>query len=57
VALAIRSILELGPADRLALRARCRAAAATRWNWEREAARLTAIYDRIAARDGGAVAT
>jgi glycosyltransferase involved in cell wall biosynthesis len=44
IALAIRSILELSPDDRAALRRRCRHAAETRWNWEVEAARLTALY-------------
>jgi glycosyltransferase involved in cell wall biosynthesis len=52
IALAIRSIVELGPAQRAALRDRCRAAAERRWNWERETVGLVATYERIA-RDRG----
>jgi len=44
VATAIHSILSMSPADRAALRARCIRAAATRWNWEAQAARLTELY-------------
>lgn len=49
VALAIRSILEMEPPGRLALRSRCFAAAKQRWNWESEVQGLTATYERIAA--------
>lgn len=48
VAAAIRSILDLGPAERDALRARCLRAAHERWNWETESARLVALYDSLA---------
>jgi glycosyltransferase involved in cell wall biosynthesis len=49
VAAAIRSILELKPPERLALRNRCLAAARDRWNWETEAQGLIETYQRIAA--------
>jgi glycosyltransferase involved in cell wall biosynthesis len=49
VALAIRSILELKPAERLALKNRCLAAARDRWNWETEVQGLIETYQRIAA--------
>jgi glycosyltransferase involved in cell wall biosynthesis len=49
VALAIRSILELKPAERLALRNRCLVAARDRWNWEAEVQGLVETYHRIAA--------
>jgi glycosyltransferase involved in cell wall biosynthesis len=49
VALAIRSILELMPAERVALRNRCLAAARDRWNWETEVQGLIETYERIAA--------
>ena len=48
VAAAIRSILDLGPAELEALRARCLRAAHERWNWETESARLLALYDSLA---------
>ena len=44
VATAIHSILSMSPSDRTALRARCIRAAAARWNWEVQAARLTDLY-------------
>ena len=44
VATAIHSILSMSPGDRAALRARCIRAAAARWNWEAQAARLTELY-------------
>ncbi len=47
VAVAIRSILELPPADRSALRKRCSRAARIRWNWAREAETLVALYGRL----------
>lgn len=48
VASAIRSILELDPAARDDLRARCLRAAHERWNWETESARLAALYEELA---------
>lgn len=48
VAAAIRSILDLDPAEREALRARCLRAAHERWNWETESARLVALYESLA---------
>ncbi|MDO8483806.1 MAG: glycosyltransferase [Candidatus Limnocylindrales bacterium] len=61
IAAAIRSILDLGPEEREALRARCLRAAHERWNWETESARLVALYDSLAlelagSRTGEAVA-
>ena len=47
VAVAIRSILELDAGSAAELRARCRAAARDRWNWEVESARLVAFYDEL----------
>ncbi|HWP63982.1 MAG TPA: glycosyltransferase [Candidatus Binatia bacterium] len=47
IAAAIRSILELPPEERAALRARCRRAALERWNWETEGAKLVALYERL----------
>jgi glycosyltransferase involved in cell wall biosynthesis len=47
IARAIRSILDLPPADRVALRTRCRQAALERWNWEIEGAKLVALYERL----------
>lgn len=44
VASAIHSILSMSPSDRAELRARCIRAAAVRWNWEAQAARLTELY-------------
>ncbi len=52
IARAIRSILELPPEARAALRARCRQAALERWNWETESAKLVACYERLAREDG-----
>jgi glycosyltransferase involved in cell wall biosynthesis len=48
VAAAIRSILDLGPVARDALRARCLRAAHDRWNWETESAHLVALYASLA---------
>ncbi len=53
VAAAIRSILDLPPEDREALRARCLRAAHERWNWETESSRLVALYDSLAAEFAG----
>jgi len=44
IADAVRSILDLTPSERAALRQRCRAAAANRWNWETEAVSLVDLY-------------
>ncbi|MBI2763958.1 MAG: glycosyltransferase [Chloroflexi bacterium] len=44
LAAAIRSIVTASPADRAALRDRCRQAASERWNWETESARLVRLY-------------
>jgi glycosyltransferase involved in cell wall biosynthesis len=49
IATAIRSILDLPPAERTALRARILQAAHERWNWETESARLVALYEELAA--------
>lgn len=49
IAGAIRSILELPPDERAALRARCLAAAHERWNWETEVVRLLDLYRETAA--------
>jgi glycosyltransferase involved in cell wall biosynthesis len=48
IAAAIRSILDLDPQAREALRARCLRAAHDRWNWETESVRLVALYDSLA---------
>ena len=49
IATAIRSILDLPPAERAALRSRILRAAHERWNWETESARLVALYEELAA--------
>jgi glycosyltransferase involved in cell wall biosynthesis len=49
IAAAIVSLLELSPAERAAMRARCLAAARERWNWEAESAKLVSLYDELAA--------
>ncbi|MCU0309252.1 MAG: glycosyltransferase [Chloroflexi bacterium] len=51
IAAAIRSILDLGPAERADLRARILRAAHARWNWETEGARLVRLYEEIAVAD------
>ncbi len=53
IAAAIRSILDLGPDEREALRARCLRAAHERWNWETESAGLVALYDSLALERAG----
>ena len=55
VAAAIRSILDLGPDAREALRARCLRAAHERWNWETESSHLVELYE-VLAREPVAVA-
>lgn len=52
IARAVRTILDLPPEDRAALRARCIAAAHERWNWETESSRLVAVYAELAAQAG-----
>ena len=47
---AIRAILDLAPADREALRARCSKASREDWNWERESTRLIELYRDLAPR-------
>ena len=49
IAAAIRSILDLDPAARADLRARCLRAAHDRWNWETESAKLVELYASLAA--------
>ncbi len=53
IAAAIRAILSLPPADRIAMRQRCHEAAETRWNWETESARLLDLYAQLAADTPG----
>jgi glycosyltransferase involved in cell wall biosynthesis len=53
IAAAIRTILDLSPDQRDALRARCLRAAHERWNWETESARLVELYDSLAAEPAG----
>jgi glycosyltransferase involved in cell wall biosynthesis len=48
IAAAVRSIIELDPAARADLRARCLRAAHERWNWEAEGAKLVALYGDLA---------
>jgi glycosyltransferase involved in cell wall biosynthesis len=48
IAAAIRSILDLDPAARADLRARCLRAAHDRWNWETESAKLVGLYASLA---------
>lgn len=50
LAQAISSIVRLDAASRADLRARCAAAARSRWNWETEAERLLTLYEGLAVR-------
>lgn len=50
VGAAIRRILEQGLAERADLRRRCARAAALRWNWETESARLVEAYATLVGR-------
>ena len=50
IASAFGSILALDARAAEGLRARCIAAAHSRWNWQSEAVRLTALYDELVAR-------
>ena len=56
IAAAIDGLLRQSPADRDARRMRCRAAARDRMSWPHAAARLTALYDDLAAGLGRVVA-
>ncbi len=47
IATAIRSILDRDDGERAAIRARCRVAAAERWNWETESQRLLTLYESL----------
>jgi glycosyltransferase involved in cell wall biosynthesis len=47
IAAGIRSILDLPPEARAALRGRCHRAARDRWNWEMESAKLVALYAEL----------
>ena len=49
IAAAIRTIVDLAPTERDALRGRIRDAARERWNWETEVARLVGLYADLAA--------
>ena len=51
IAAAIRAIAEASPEARAGWRARCREAAADRWNWETESARLVELYASLGAAD------
>lgn len=50
VAAAVQSLLEVNSDVADALRARCLAAARSRWNWEKESAALVALYRDLAPR-------
>lgn len=50
IANAVQEVLALSPAESNALAARCRDAAASRWNWATQAAGLLALYRDLAAR-------
>jgi glycosyltransferase involved in cell wall biosynthesis len=50
IAAAVRSLLDLAPADRALLRQRCRRAALRRWNWETESASLLHLYEELRPR-------
>jgi len=47
IARAIRSLIDLPPAETAALRLRCLKAAHERWNWETEGAKLVALYEDL----------
>lgn len=47
IAAAIRGIVELPPEEQTQLRAKCLEAAHTRWNWERESAKLVELYGEL----------
>jgi glycosyltransferase involved in cell wall biosynthesis len=52
IAAAIRSVLELPREEAQALRARCRAAAHERYNWESQVGTLLEAYETLTARHG-----
>jgi len=52
IARAILEVIGGTTADREGYRARCRAAALERWNWEVQAARLTEVYATLQASEG-----
>lgn len=54
IAHGIRSILELPPAERSALRARCLASAHAKYNWESQEATLLHLYRTLVERGAGA---
>jgi glycosyltransferase involved in cell wall biosynthesis len=47
IAAAIRALLDLPPGEATEMRHRCRRAALDTYNWEREAAKLLALYDSL----------
>jgi glycosyltransferase involved in cell wall biosynthesis len=53
VATAINALLRQSPAERAALRQRCIRAAATRWNWEVQATRLSDLYRSLPSESQG----
>jgi glycosyltransferase involved in cell wall biosynthesis len=53
VATAIDALLRQSPAERAALRQRCIRAAATRWNWEVQATRLSDLYRSLPSENKG----
>jgi glycosyltransferase involved in cell wall biosynthesis len=53
VATAIDALLRQSPAERSALRQRCIRAAATRWNWEVQATRLSNLYRSLQSENQG----
>jgi glycosyltransferase involved in cell wall biosynthesis len=50
IARALRSVIELPPEEREALKQRCLKAAHERWNWETEGAKLVALYEDLEAQ-------
>ena len=55
IAAALRAILEQEPADMEALRSRCRRAATTRWNWDKEVEGMLSLYAEILCAPNGTV--
>ena len=53
VATAINALLRQSPAERAALRQRCIRVAATRWNWEVQATRLSDLYRSLPSESQG----
>jgi glycosyltransferase involved in cell wall biosynthesis len=52
IAATAAGLLALDPAERRALRDRCRQAARDRWNWETEGAKLVALYASLGKASG-----